>query len=78
MRWTYISKALSFLQITAEHQDCPVFKTIETDIPKYLDNCQYRFRLNFTNIEAIIGGKSSREKFWKNSSQCRETWLQVK
>ena len=29
-------------------------------------------------IEAVIGGKSSRERFWKNSSQCRGIWLQVK
>ena len=29
-------------------------------------------------IEAAIGGKSSRERFWKNSSQCRGIRLQVK
>ena len=39
----------------------------------YLDNAlTYRFRLNLRNIEAAIGGKSYRERFWKNSSQCRE------
>ena len=38
----------------------------------------YRFCLNFTNIEAAIGGKSSRERFWNKSSQCREIQLQVK
>ena len=26
----------------------------------------------FTNIEAAIGGKSSRKRFWKNSSQCQK------
>ena len=38
----------------------------------------YRFRLNLTNIKAAIGGKSSHERFWKNSSQCRDILLQVK
>ena len=28
-------------------------------------------------MEAAVGGKSSRERFWKNSSQCREILLQV-
>ena len=41
-------------------------------------NTSYRFCLNFTNIEAATGGKSSRERFWKKSSQCREIRLQVK
>ena len=36
------------------------------------------FRLNLTNIEAASGGKSYRERFWKNSSQCRDMLLQVK
>ena len=36
----------------------------------YLDNAlTYRFRLNLRSIEAAIGGKSYRERFWKNSSQ---------
>ena len=65
-----MSKALPFLQIMAKHQDCPfftVFLTMKDFIPKYLDKA-LRFGLNFTNIEAVIGGKSSRERFWKNSS----------
>ena len=37
----------------------------------------YIFRLNL-NIKAAIGGKSSRERFWKNTSQCRDILLQVK
>ena len=44
-------------------------------IPKYLDNAQ-RFRFfNFTNIEAAIGEKFSRERFWMNSSQYQEILL---
>ena len=35
-------------------------------------------RANPTNTEAAIGGKSSREWFWKNSSQCQEIQLPVK
>ena len=35
-------------------------------------------QIYFTNIEAAIGGKSSGQRFWKNSSQCREILLQVK
>ena len=58
-----MSKALRFLEITAEHQDCPFFYSIlnhKNFIPKYLGNAPYKFRLNFTNIEAAIGGKGSR------------------
>ena len=29
-------------------------------------------------IEAVIGGKSSRERFWKNSSQYQEILMEVK
>ena len=35
-------------------------------------------QIYFTNIEAAIGGKRSGQRFWKNSSQCREILLQVK
>ena len=72
-QWNCISKALRFLQITAEHQDCPVFAvflTKETS-PKNISTRSYRFRLNFTNIATAIGGKSSRYLFWNNSPQCR-------
>ena len=37
----------------------------------------YRFRLNLTNIKAAIGGKSSRQRFWQNRSQCRDILLQA-
>ena len=40
------------------------------DIPLKLEVHEHR--------EAAIGGKSSRERFWKNISQCREILLQVK
>ena len=30
MRWNFMSKALRFLQITAEHQDCPFFTVFLT------------------------------------------------
>ena len=36
-----MSKAPRFLQVTAEHQDCPFFYRISNNknfIPKYLDN----------------------------------------
>ena len=66
-------QTLRFLQITAEHQYCPVFTVFLTipiiSISRYRFN---RFRWNFKNIGAAIGGKSSRERFWKDSSQCRE------
>ena len=69
-----MSKTLRCLQITAKHKDGPfftVFLTIKTSsqdisitLLQILLNC-------FTNIEAAIG-KSSHERFWKNSSQGRE------
>ena len=46
-------------------------------IPKYLDNAPYRFRVDLTNNEAAIGGKSSSE-LWKDSFQCREILPLVK
>ena len=68
-----MSKALRLVQIIVEHQDCQfftVFLTIKTS--------SQRLRLNFTNIEAAIVGKSSSKRFWNNSSQCREILLRVK
>ena len=41
MRRNCMSKALRFLQITAKHQEFPLFYRISNDknfIPKYLDN----------------------------------------
>ena len=46
-------------------------------IPKYLDNAPTDFAKNFRNIEAAIAGKSSPERLWKNSSQCREILLHL-
>ena len=66
-----MSKALCFLQITAEHQDCPVFTVIFTikTSSQNISITLLQIRLNFTNIEAAIGEKSSHE---------REMRLQVK
>ena len=72
-----MSKALCFLQITAKHQDCPFF-TVFLTIKTLSQNISYIFRLNFTNVETAIGGKSSRERFWRNSSQCRDILLHLK
>ena len=60
-----MSKALRFLQITVEHHDCPfftVFVTMKTS-SQNISITLYILRLNFTNIEAAIGGKSYRERF---------------
>ena len=56
-----MSKALHFLQITAEHQDYPFF-TVFLTTKSWSQNISItlllRFRLNFTNIEAAIGEKA--------------------
>ena len=77
-----MSKAPRLLQITVEHQDCllftaRVFLTIKTS-SENISITLLQIRLKFTNIEAPIEGKSSRKRFWENSSQCREILLQVK
>ena len=36
-----------------------------------------RLTQTWLNIKAAFGGKSSLDRFWKNSSQCREILLQV-
>ena len=58
----------SFYRIIVNHKNF---------ILKYLDNT-FKFLLNFTNIEAATGGKSTSERFWKNSSKRREIRRQVK
>ena len=62
------SRLSSFYRIIVNHKN---------SILKYLDNT-FKFLLNFTNIEAATGGKSTSERFWKNSSKRREIRLQVK
>ena len=55
MRWNFIAKALRFLQITAQHQDCPVFTvflTIKNSFQNISTNALTDFALNFLNIEA--------------------------
>ena len=75
--WNCISKgkALHFLQITAKHQDCPIFTviflTINTFIPKYLDNALMDFALTSRTSTRLLEER-------KKSSQCREIRLHVK
>ena len=59
-----MSKALRFLQTTAEHQDCPVFNVILTTktSSQNISITLLQIRLNFTIIEAAIGEKSSHDK----------------
>ena len=71
-----MSKVLRFLYTTAEHQDCPfftVFLTIKTSSQNISISCRSILLELRTNVEETIeGGNSSRERFWKNSSQCSE------
>ena len=72
-----MSKALRFLCITAEHQDRPfftVFLTIKTSSRNIPITLADRFRLNFerTSRRLLETETASRERFWKNSSQCSE------
>ena len=71
-----MSRALRFLQITAEHQDRPLFAPFLT-INISITLLQIPLKLH-EHREAAIGGKSSHERLWKNSSECREILLQVK
>ena len=62
-----MSKALCFLQITAELQDYPfftVFLIIETP-SQNISITLFKILLKSYDIEAAIGGKSSLELFWK-------------
>ena len=77
IRWYFFSKALRFLQLTIEHQDCPVF-TVFLTIKTPSENISITL-LQFTfKLHELQGEKGSRERFWKNSSQCREIGLQAK
>ena len=71
-----MSRGLRFLQITAENQDRPLFALFLT-INISITLLQIPLKLH-EHREAAIGGKSSHERFWKNSSQCREILLQIK
>ena len=62
------SRLSSFYRIIVNHKNF---------ILKYLDNT-FKFLLNFTNIEAATGGKSTSERFWKNSSKRREIRLLIR
>ena len=71
-----MSRALLFLQITAEHRDRPLF-TLFVTINISITLLQIPLKLH-EHREAAIGGKSYHERLWKNSSECREILLQVK
>ena len=62
------SRLSSFYRIIVNHKNF---------ILKYLDNT-FKFLLNFTNIEAATAGKSTSERFWKNSSKRREIRLLIR
>ena len=79
MRRISMSKARLFLQTTAKHQDCPfftVFLTIKTS-SQNISITLLQISLKLHDIEEAIGGKSFRERFRKNSSQCREILLSL-
>ena len=80
MRWNCLSKTFRFLQIMAKHQDYPfftVFLTIKTS-SQNISITLLQISLKLCQQRGGIGGKSSLERFWKNSSQHREVVLQVK
>ena len=71
MRRNCISKALCFLQITAEHQDCPFFTvSLTIKISRYRS---HRSRSSFTNVEAAIGEKAPVNDFGRTVPGARNT-----
>ena len=72
-----MSKSLRFLQITAYHQDCPFF-TIFLTIKTSSQNISITLLQISLKLNKHRGGYCSRERFWMNSSQCREIMLQIK
>ena len=67
MRWNCISKALRFLQITAEHQDCPVF-TVFIAIKTSSQN------ISFTLLQISLKLHEHRGGFWRKKFQLRRFW----
>ena len=67
-----MSKALRFLQITAKHLDF-LFFTVFVTIKTLLQNISILLlqisRKLHEDQDRSVEGKSSRERFWKNSSQ---------
>ena len=79
MWWTCMWKVFrSFSTDNGRTSRWSIVNRISNHHPKISRWCSYRFRVNFTNIEVALGEKSSRERFWKNGSQCQEIPLQVK
>ena len=68
-----MSKTLRFLQVTAEHQDCPFFTVFLT-----IKTLSQNIAITLLQIPLKFHEKSLSERFWKNRSQCREMLLQVK
>ena len=60
-----MSKVLHFLQITAEHPDYPFFTIFLTakSLSQNFSITLLEISLNFTNIEATIGGKTPLNDF---------------
>ena len=60
IRWNRMSKALRFLQITAEHQDCPFFTVFLTtkSLSQNISITLLQISLKLKDHEAAIGGKN--------------------
>ena len=58
MRWNFISKALRFLHITAEHEDCPVF-TVFLTIKTSSQN------IKITLLQILLKFHEHRGSYWK-------------
>ena len=67
MRWNCISKALRFLQITATHQDCPVF-TVIISIKTSFQN------ISFTLLQISFKGHEHRGGYWRKKFQLGRYW----
>ena len=72
MWWTCMWKVFrSFSTDNGRTSRWSIVNRISNHHPKISRWCSYRFHVNFTNIEVAIGEKSSRERFWKNSSSAK-------
>ena len=62
-----ISKALRFLKITAEHQDCPSYTEFPNKnfIPKYLDNAVLDFAQTSRTSRQLLEEKAPANDFGK-------------
>ena len=67
MRWICVSKALRFLQITAKHQDYPVF-TVIISIKTSSQN------ISFTLLQISFKGHEHRGGYWRKKFQHGRYW----